>query len=348
MRDDAGVAYGFLRTILFRLEPERAHALSLALLRVVGALPPLRWAVSGRLAPRAGRPVEAFGLRFSNAVGLAAGYDKDGLAWRGLAALGFGHVELGTVTPLPQPGNPRPRLFRLAAERSLINRLGFPSRGADFVARRLAGRGPGGPVVGVNLGKQRGTPLERAADDYAALMDRFAPLADYLAVNVSSPNTPGLRRLQEREWLAPLLSRLTGRRAELSARLGRPVPLLLKLSPDLAEAELDSLVETIAAAGVDGVIATNTTTSRAGLADPTGSEPGGLSGAALAERSTRFVGAVSRRAGGRFAIVACGGVMGPEDARAKLAAGAALVQVYTGLVFEGPGLVRRIVGGLGP
>jgi dihydroorotate dehydrogenase len=350
MRDDARAREGFpsliyrtLRPILFRLDPEAAHTLSLGLMRFVGALPPVGWVLRRSFAVDAARPVEAFGLRFPNAVGLAAGYDKDAVAWRGLARLGFGHVEIGTVTPRPQPGNPRPRVFRLASERSLINRLGFPSRGADYVARRLQGRPPAAPIVGVNLGKQRETPLERAADDYESLMERFAPLADYLAVNVSSPNTPELRQLQQREWLEPLLERLVRRRVSLGDEIGRRVPLLLKLSPDLTDSELDEALAVMVAAGIDGVIATNTTTSREGLSSPWRGEAGGLSGAALRERSTRLVRAITERTGGSLPVVACGGVMGPTSAREKLDAGASLVQLYTGLIYEGPSLAKRIL-----
>jgi len=336
--------YRLLRPILFRLDAELAHALSINAMRCVGAVPPLAWALRRAFAAVPAQSIEVCGLRFPNAVGLAAGYDKDAIAWRGIACLGFGHVEIGTVTPRPQTGNPRPRIFRLAAERSLINRLGFPSRGADYVERRLASAArPAGLIVGVNIGKQRETPLERAAEDYASLLERFAPLADYLAVNISSPSTPGLRQLQQHEWLEPLLVELTSRRVELSTRLDRRVPLLVKLAPDLTDAELDSALEAIAGTGIDGLIATNTTTSREGLQSPHRGEEGGLSGAALTDRSTRLVRAIVERTGGKIPVVACGGVMGPADARSKLDAGASLVQLYTGLVFEGPGLVKRIL-----
>jgi dihydroorotate dehydrogenase len=336
--------YHLLRPVLFRLDAELAHALSISAMRCVGAVPPLAWALRRVLAAAPARPREVCGLRFPNAVGLAAGYDKDAIAWRGIACLGFGHVEIGTVTPRPQYGNSRPRIFRLTAERSLINRLGFPSRGADYVARRLeSAPRPGGVIVGVNIGKQRETPLERAVGDYVSLMERFAPLADYLVVNISSPSTPGLRQLQRREWLEPLLEQLTRRREELSARLRRRVPLLVKLAPDLTDGELDSALEAITATGVDGLIATNTTTSREGLQSPHRGEKGGLSGSALTDRSTRLVRAIVDRTGGELPVVACGGVMGPADAKAKLDAGASLVQLYTGLVFEGPGLVKRIL-----
>jgi dihydroorotate dehydrogenase len=322
--------YRALRPLLFRLEPERAHALVVTALRLTGAFPPLRSIVRASLASPTAKPVELFGLSFANPVGIAAGFDKDGLAWRGLACLGPGHVEIGTVTPAPQPGNARPRLFREPAERALVNRLGFPSRGADFVARRLAGRSRGGLALGVNIGKQRETPLDRAAEDYELLVERFAGLADYLALNVSSPNTPELRRLQEPAALRPLLERLT-------RRLPRPrVPLLVKLAPDLDSAELDGALDAILAAGIDGVIATNTMATT----------EGGRSGAPLAERSTGLVRAIVQRTEGRLPVIACGGVMSAEDARVKLDAGARLVQLYTGLVYEGPALVKRIVAGL--
>jgi dihydroorotate dehydrogenase len=340
------VIYRRLRPLLFRLDAEAAHALALGLLRAAGRFPPVGWAVRAACAPRGGRPVEAFGLRFPNAVGLAAGYDKDGAAWRGLACLGFGHVEIGTVTPRAQPGNPRPRLFRLVAERALINRLGFPSAGADVVAARLPAGRAGALRLGINLGKQRETPLDRADEDYVELFDRLAGLADYVAINLSSPNTPELRRLQERRWLEPLLARLTERRAALALATGRRVPLLVKISPDLSADELETALAAMLGGGVDGVIATNTTLVREGLVSPLAREAGGLSGAPLAERATRLVATIVRRTEGRLPVVACGGVMGLDDARARLDAGACLVQLYTGLVYEGPGLVRRIVEGL--
>jgi len=339
--------YETIRPLLFRLPPERAHALTLALLGLAGAAAPARALLRAAFRPRRGRPVEAFGLRFPNAVGLAAGFDKDGVAWRGLACLGFGHLELGTVTPRPQPGNPAPRVFRLVEDRALINRLGFPGGGAEAAARRLAGaRRPGGVVLGVNLGRQRDTPPERAADDYEALLARFAPLADYLTINVSSPNTPGLRDLERGTRLASLLARLIARRDALGADLGRRVPLLVKLSPDLTETELAETLEAIEGCGADGVVATNTSTAREGLRSPRAAEAGGLSGAALSARSLRLLRAIVARTSGRLPVIACGGVAGVADARARLDAGACLVQVYTGLVYEGPGLARRLVEGL--
>jgi len=341
-----GVPYLLSRSLLFRLDPETAHALSLAAIARVGQMPGLRSAVASRFCVPDADPVEAFGLSFPNRVGLAAGYDKDGDGWRGLACLGFGHIEVGTVTPEPQSGNPRPRIFRLLEERSVINRMGFPGRGAAYVAERLRGRRPGGPVIGVNIGKQKTTQLEDAANDYEDLVDVFAPLADYLAVNISSPNTPGLRRLQERGFLGALLGRVAVRCDEVADRIGRRTPVLVKLAPDLTDEQLVTAVDAIVESGLDGVIATNTTISRTGVDGPLADEEGGLSGAALTEMSTRMVARIHEHTDGEIPIVGVGGIMGPEDARAKLDAGASLVQLYTGLVYEGPGLVKRILTGI--
>jgi dihydroorotate dehydrogenase len=343
----AGPLYPLSRSLLFRLDPETAHGLSLAAIARVGRTPGLRSAVASMFAAPDVEPVEVFGLRFPNRVGLAAGYDKDGVGFRGLACLGFGHIEVGTVTPEPQPGNPRPRVFRLVERRSVINRMGFPGRGAAYVAEQLRGLRPGGPVLGVNIGKQKTTPLEEAAGDYEELVDVFAPLADYLAVNISSPNTPGLRKLQERGFLGALLGRVATRRDEVAGRTGRRAPVLVKLAPDLDDAQLLTAVDAIAASGLDGIIATNTTIGREGLDHPLAGEEGGLSGAALTDLSTRIIARIHEHTGGAIPIVGVGGVMGPEDARAKLDAGATLIQVYTGLVYEGPGLVKRILEGLG-
>lgn len=337
--------YGALRTVLFRLEPEQAHHLVLSLMRLAGALPPARWLLR-RIFWTPSKPVQLFGLTFPNPVGLAAGYDKDGTGWRGLACLGFGHIEVGTVTLRSQPGNLHPRLFRLPEDRALINRMGFPGRGADFVARQISGGRPAGLVLGVNIGKNKDTPLERAAEDYHALLVRFAPLADYLAVNVSSPNTEGLRRLQAREALGELLKILADERIRLAAHLGRNVPLLVKLAPDLSHEELDDALDSIQMTGMDGVIATNTTLERGGLHSARAVEVGGLSGAPLAERSTALIAEIQRRTGGKLPIIGVGGIMDAAGAQVKLAAGASLVQVYTGLVYHGPGLVRQVIKGL--
>ena len=331
-------AYPTLRALLFRLDPERAHSLSLRLIRLGGGIPPLaRWLRGAFAAPS--RPVQAFGLSFANPIGLAAGYDKDGLGWRGLACLGFGHIEVGTVTPRPQPGNPAPRLFRLPEELALINRMGFPGKGADFVSRQLERKRQGDLILGVNLGKNKDTPLEEAAGDYVRLIRRFSALADYAVINVSSPNTLGLRRLQGRQALTSLLGSVAQERRQAAPRL----PILVKLAPDLGEDELEDALDVILASGMDGVIAANTTIQRPGVRSPLASEAGGLSGAPLRERSTHMVRQIARLAGGRLPIIGVGGVMCAAHVQEKLDAGATLVQVYTGLVYEGPGLVKRIL-----
>lgn len=337
--------YPLLRPLLFRLEPERAHTLTLGLLRLAGRLPLVRVFLNSWFSAPP-MPVDLFGLTFLNPVGLAAGYDKDGLGWPGLATLGFGHIEIGTVTPRPQPGNPRPRLFRLPEDQALINRMGFPGRGASFVARQLQNPRPPGLILGVNLGKNRDTLLEDAAQDYRQLIPVFAPLTDYLVVNVSSPNTVGLRRLQDRQALEGLLSVLVQERMAQVERLSRPVPLLVKLAPDLNEAELEDALDAIQRCGVDGVVATNTTLNRHGLRSTKAKEAGGLSGAPLRRRSRDMVSEISARTQGNLPVIGVGGVMGPDDARRMLDAGASLVQVYTGLVYAGPGLVRKILLGL--
>lgn len=355
--------YEMLRPFLFHLDPERAHTWTIRALTLVQKLPPLG-ALFRRIYAAPAKPVQAFGLNFTNPIGLAAGYDKDGLAWRGLSCLGFGHIEIGTVTLRAQSGNPKPRVFRLPEDRALINRMGFPGKGADFVIQQLASFRPWlsnrrpanfqpsnslrlpGLVLGVNLGKNKETSLEQAAEDYLALLRVFAPLADYLAINISSPNTVGLRRLQARDALENLLSALQTERLIQTARLDKHVPILIKLAPDLSELELDDALAAILDTDMDGVIAGNTTISRDGLHSDQASEPGGLSGAPLEERSTAMVRRIAALTGGKLPIIGVGGVMGSEDARAKLDAGATLVQVYTGLVYFGPGLIKQIMLGL--
>ena len=337
--------YRLIRPLLFRLDPERAHALTLNLIRLAGYLPPLGAFLRAWYAGPE-KPVQAFGLSFPNRVGLAAGYDKDGLGWRGLVTLGFGHIEVGTVTLRPQPGNPKPRIFRLPQNQAVINRMGFPGKGADFVLKQLAGPRPVGLILGVNLGKNKDTPLEEAAGDYLALMKIFAPLGDYLAINVSSPNTIGLRRLQARQELESLLNELNRERQTQEARLGRRVPLLVKLAPDLSAEELADALDVLQQTGMDGVIATNTTIAREGIDGIHARETGGLSGAPLGQRSTQMIRQIHRHTGGNLPIIGVGGVMNAEDARQKLDAGAILVQVYTGLVYAGPGLVKQILRGL--
>ena len=355
--------YRLIRPLLFRLDPETAHILTLYALRFTGALPPLNWAISQFFnAPE--KPVHAFGLTFRNPVGLAAGYDKDGIAVRGLAALGFGHIEIGTVTPRPQEGNPRPRLFRLVEDQAVINRMGFPGEGASKVERRLSSvvRRPSSVVIGVNLGKNKDTLLENAAEDYLSLMRAFAPLADYLAINISSPNTVGLRRLQGRDMLENLLRRIAAERQNPLNPNSYPPnsyppnpyppnpyppnpypPILVKLAPDLTDDELDDALGVILDTGMDGVITTNTTLGCEGLRSKCREESGGLSGSPLRVRSEAVLREVVKRVEGRIPVVSVGGIMSPEDAKRRLDMGAALVQVYTGLVYAGPGLVQKII-----
>jgi len=289
------------------------------------------------------RPVEVFGLRFRNPLGVAAGYDKEGCAVRGLACLGFGHVEIGTVTALPQPGNPRPRLFRLVEDHALINRMGFPNPGLVAVRGNLFRNQGSGVVVGVNIGKGKETPLESAAHDYATLLRGLGPRADFVTVNISSPNTLGLRALQGRAYLEGLLKVLAQTRLEM----GRPLPMLVKLAPDLEAMELQEAVDVIEAAGMDGVVAVNTTLARPNLRSELAGEAGGLSGRPLFRQAWAVVESIVRQTQGRLPVVAVGGIDGVESARAMMDAGAALLQVYTGLIYRGPGLVREILQGLG-
>ncbi len=342
--------YGLLRPLLFRLDPETAHHLTLKLLRSAGWIPPARWLleVAYHTPPR---PVIALGHQFRNPVGLAAGYDKDGLAIRGLAALGFGHLEIGTVTPVPQEGNPRPRLFRLVKDEALINRLGFPSRGAAFVMAKMRGRNRAalkhtGVVLGINLGKNRQTSNEQAVFDYLELLQIFAPLADYLAINVSSPNTVGLRELQGRAALTVLLTQLNSQRRIEEKKHEKRIPLLVKLAPDLSGRELIDALEVILATGMDGVIAVNTTIARERLVSDRRSESGGLSGKPLAPRSEAFLSQVVKLTNSELPIISVGGIQGPQDARRRLDLGATLVQIYTGLIYRGPGLACEIVKAL--
>jgi dihydroorotate dehydrogenase len=330
-----------LRSALFRLDPEGAHRLAHLALHAV----PASLARARRPAVPPALRVRCLGLEFEGPVGLAAGFDKGEVAVPGLFALGFSHVEIGTVTPRPQPGNDRPRLFRLVEHRALVNRMGFNNAGADACARRLAALPPAarlGPI-GVNVGKNKATPNEAAASDYLECIDRLHGHADYLVVNISSPNTPGLRQLQERGQLDALLHACRARLDQIAP--GKP--LLVKLAPDLEPDALGDAVEVAIAAGISGVIATNTTLSRAGVErHPRAIEAGGLSGAPLEARATEAVRRCYARAAGRIPIIGCGGVMDAEGAYAKIRAGATLVQLYTGLVYGGPGLVGRIHDGL--
>lgn len=334
-------AYRAIRPLLFRLDSERIHRLSLAALRVAG-----RTAIGRDLAALAGDAslgadaVEVAGIRFRSRVGLGAGFDKDALALRGWAALGFGSAEVGTVTPLPQPGNPRPRLFRLPEDEALINRMGFNNAGAEEVARNLEAarpRLPAGFVVGVNIGRNAATPPEESARDYLAAQRLLAPLADYLAVNVSSPNTPGLRDLQAPGRLRELLTALN----EAGQRGSFARPIFVKLAPDLSAGDLEAVLTAVLEIPTQGLILSNTTIARDRLRSPEEltAEAGGLSGAPLLVRTRGAVRRMRALVGERMAIVASGGVGSADEAAALVGAGADLVQVWTGLVYAGPALI---------
>ncbi len=344
------MTYSLIRKILFKFDPEGMHHLTLQLIGLAGNIPPIATILrSIYYAPP--QPVQLFGLTFPNPVGLAAGYDKDATAWRGLACLGFGHIEVGTVTLLPQPGNPKPRLFRIPQAQAVINRMGFPGQGAQFAAHQLNRPRPSGFVLGVNLGKNKNTPNEEAARDYLALMEIFTPLADYLAINVSSPNTIGLRQLQARQALDELLSQLVVKRAMLSSKY-KYTPLLVKLAPDLTDPELDDALDVLLANQIDGVIATNTTIQRDGLFpvevanDPTVKESGGLSGAPLFPLSLRMVQKIVQRSGSQLPVIGVGGISNCDQAKQMLDAGAQLIQIYTGLIYKGPSFVKEILQSL--
>ena len=329
--------YRVLRPLLFALPPETAHGLALDAMQAWGAM--------GRGSSRGGEPVRAMGLEFPNRIGLAAGLDKDARAVRGFARLGFGFVEVGTVTPLPQPGNPRPRLFRSPADGALINRLGFNSAGSAVVSARLERlrRRSLSVPLGVNIGKNRDTPASAAIDDYLRCLRAVHPHADYVAVNVSSPNTPGLRDLQDAPAAAALLEALVRERDALDAAGHRRVPLGVKVAPDLDEAGLRELAAVVRDAGLEAVVATNTTLGRPpGLAPGFARRSGGLSGAPLHARAVEAVGVLRDALGPEVTLIGVGGIHDGATARAMLEAGADLLQVYTGLVFEGPRLVREL------
>lgn len=338
------------RVVLRRVPAEAAHHGAFWLIRVVGAVPGAAWLLRRWLGPR--DPVlrvRALGLEFPGPLGLAAGFDKDARGTRGLAALGFGFVEVGTVTARAQPGNPRPRMFRLPADRALVNRMGFNNPGAPAAAARLRRARGRGPIAGVNIGKTRAAPESEAAADYAASARAVAGVADYVVVNVSSPNTPGLRDLQAADRLRPVLAAVRSA-LDSSAPAGRRVPLLVKIAPDLADADVDAVADLALGLGLDGIVATNTTVSREGLAstaaEVAAAGTGGLSGPPLRARSLAVLRRLRARAGDRLVLIAAGGIETPDDAWERLQAGATLVQAYTGFVYGGPLWPRRMHAGL--
>lgn len=335
--------YSLVRPLLFSLDAETAHELTLGLLKTIQKRPLALKLIKSIYRPgQWNEPVEVAGLRFPNRVGLAAGLDKNALVPDVWAALGFGFAEFGTVTPLPQPGNPRPRLFRLPQDQALINRMGFNNRGADVAAERLRQRRSRDMIIGANVGKNKDTPPQRAAQDYGRGVRALADVADYFTVNVSSPNTPGLRSLQQRDALVEILKTVLDTLQEL----GMPKPVFVKLAPDLTDTAVDEVTDVCMELGCAGLVATNTTLDRSGLRTPADLlariGEGGLSGAPLHARSTAIVERIRRRADRRLAIIASGGILTPRHAIDKIRAGADLVQLYTGLIYQGPALIAAV------
>ena len=351
--------YQLLRPLLFKLEPESAHQLSLRLLQMTGNFS-LSNLLLKQIFKAPAKPVKAFGFTFKNPIGLAAGYDKNGIAIAGLSALGFGHVEIGTVTPLAQDGNLKPRVFRLTEDEGLINRMGFPGRGAEYVSTRIKPKEKVSPlgrlliarwrntsmILGVNLGKNKSTPNEESVLDYLSLMQVLSAYADYLTINISSPNTVGLRQLQGKDALQSLLFQINAQRNLEERKLQKRLPILVKLAPDLSESELNDAIDVIIDSKMDGIIVTNTTLERTGLRSNYQRESGGLSGKPLTVKSEAVLHQTVKRVNEKIPIVSVGGIMNPEDAKRRLDAGATLIQMYTGLIYTGPSLVKNILKSL--
>jgi dihydroorotate dehydrogenase len=335
------IPYALIRPFLFTLDAERAHELTLGLLAAGGSL-----GFAPRL-PARNNPAQVMGLDFPNRVGLAAGLDKNGTAIDGLDHLGFGFLEVGTVTPRPQPGNPKPRLFRLPAQEAIINRMGFNNAGIDTLLQNVA-RARYRGILGINIGKNFDTPIERAVDDYLICLDKAYALASYITVNISSPNTKNLRQLQGASELDALLGTLKARQTELADRHGKYVPLALKIAPDLDAGQIVNIADALRRHRIDGVIATNTTLGREGVeTSPLATETGGLSGGPLFDKSTELVRSLAQALAGELPIIAAGGITSGKRARAKLDAGAKLVQLYSGLIYRGPTLVAECVAATG-
>jgi dihydroorotate dehydrogenase len=329
--------YSLIRKLLFCLEPETAHDFTLELLGAAERLKLLKL-----LAPRVeSQPAEVMGLQFANPVGLAAGLDKNGDFFNALGSLGFGFVEIGTVTPKPQPGNPKPRMFRIPEREAIINRMGFNNKGVDHLVQKVERRRYAG-VLGINIGKNASTPVERAVDDYLVCLNKVYDYADYITFNISSPNTPGLRDLQFGDNLSRMLEALKNEQQQRFHQDGRYVPLAVKIAPDMDDAAIEQVATVLYDQGMDGVIATNTTISRDGVAGLAHSEEtGGLSGGPVQEKSTRLIAALHGHLGGRLPIIGVGGILDGESAAAKIDAGASLVQLYTGFVYRGPALIKE-------
>ncbi|TAN07014.1 MAG: quinone-dependent dihydroorotate dehydrogenase [Rhodanobacteraceae bacterium] len=332
--------YALLRPLLFALEAETSHRVTLYGLGVAERSHLMRFVAQ---PPPAGLPVHAFGIDFPNPVGLAAGLDKNGQYIDALAALGFGFIEVGTVTPRPQPGNPRPRLFRLPEHEAIINRMGFNNLGVDALARNVE-RAHWRGVLGINIGKNKDTPNAHAVDDYLACLQRVYPLARYITVNVSSPNTPGLRDLQQGDSLRRLIDALADAREQLATRHGAHKPILLKIAPDLDDAQMDAIATALLQSNLDGLVCTNTTIDRTGVAGSIyANETGGLSGRPLLEAATEVLRGMATRLQGRMPLIGVGGILTGSDAADKLSAGATLVQIYSGLIYRGPWLLTECV-----
>lgn len=330
--------YPLIRQLLFKLDPERAHAVTLFLLRQLSYFNRIK----SLLPPLENDPCEVMGLTFANRLGGAPGLDKDAQNIDALGQLGFGHIEVGGVTPRPQPGNPKPRLFRLLADEALVNRMGFNNRGVDHAVEYLKRRRYKG-IIGINIAKNKDTPLDQSADDYVYCLKKVYPYVDFFTINISSPNTPGLRELQNQAYLSDLLSTVKEQQLRLSDQYKKYVRLVVKLSPDLDDLQLTEVATTIESQKIDGVIATNTSLSRPALMSPESKEAGGLSGKPLGHLSTEMVRKLYDLLPKTIPIIAVGGVMSAEDAIAKRQAGAQLVQIYTGLIYQGPQLVADII-----
>ncbi len=329
-----------LKPLLFVLSPENAHLLTVILLKISIRLPGVKWLMKKCYSVENSKlNVRLWGLDFQNPVGLAAGFDKDGKYYNVMEHLGFGFVEIGTVTPLPQPGNEKPRLFRLPKDRALINRMGFNNDGVEAMVKRLRFRTKTKLIIGGNIGKNKMTPNENASEDYLRCFESLFEFCDYFVVNVSSPNTPGLRELQDKEPLTNLLITLMKKNNSYDT----PKPILLKIAPDLTNDQLDDIIEIVGLSGIHGIVATNTTLDRSNIAsDTTETGSGGLSGAPLKSRATEIIRYIHTKTSGQIPIIGVGGIENAADAIEKINAGASLIQIYTGLIYNGPGLIRDI------
>ncbi len=333
--------YPIARSLLFRMDPEKIHNVTLQSLRFFYKMGLLRF-----FPAPVHDPCTVMGLKFPNRVGLAAGFDKNGDFINGLGALGFGFLEIGTVTPKPQPGNPRPRLFRIVEKKAIINRMGFNNLGVEHLVSNLK-RANTHAIIGVNIGKNAKTPLQDAAEDYLMCMKKVYKYTDYIVVNISSPNTPGLRKLQNPDHIRSLLKKVKSEQNRLNEKFSKTVPLVVKLAPDLSNPELSTIAEILLKIEVNGIIAANTTLSRKGVENlPNSDQQGGLSGTPLRKEALRVLKILKAKVGNKIALISSGGIMSTEDARERIENGASLVQLYTGLIYEGPGLINKISSSL--